>query len=328
MDVAALIARYEAISQQEEAELLGRLTQSGWDAGCWVRPSPELILAATQEEIAAFLELLRSRPGFARESVNDPYPNGRHCEPIEGENPCYVVLSQRCDIIGLLKAEPLVELAPAVICGNNERIKSAWKNSPREFPIDSRANPTFLVDLRYRFFIAKPDLEALPVKQALPVEEPEYQVRLRFALRAAQRYTRAAVPDKLVEKVVGPLRELVDGDDEANKLFTEWALFHGGQREHKPGLIVTYRLDIDEALGEDEQAQREDEIREAAEDKFQSVINALPAEARAELDFDDDHRTRAISERDLTVADWRLSWKLEWDDVSFSGDPDAATPAR
>ena len=54
----------------------------------------------------------------------------------------------------------------------------------------------------------------------------------------------------------------------------------------------------------------------------------LPDAARAQLDLDDDHRTRAIDERELTVADWRLSLKLEWDYESFTGQAGAALPAR
>jgi hypothetical protein len=45
-------------------------------------------------------------------------------------------------------------------------------------------------------------------------------------------------------------------------------------------------------------------------------VEALPDEAKAELALDDDHRTRVIDERELTVADWRLSWKL-WRDSAL-----------
>jgi hypothetical protein len=328
MDVAALVARYEAVTQKEEAELLKGLTESGWEAGCWVRPPSEQILTATHQEVGDFLEQLRSRKGFGREPIDDPFPNGLPHEPIEGEEPCYVVLTQRCDIVGLLKVEPLVELAPASICRSKERIANAWRNSPRDFPIDPRADESFLLDLRYRFFMSKLDLAELTPKQALPEEESEYKIRQRFVLRTGQRYTRAAVPDMLVEKVVGPLRDLVNGDKEANELFMEWSLFHGGHREQKPGVHAVYKLNIDETLDEVEQARMEEEIRERAEDKFQELIEALPEEAKAALDLDDDHRTQAVAETDLTVARWRLSWKLEWDDESFSGDTDAATPAR
>jgi hypothetical protein len=61
---------------------------------------------------------------------------------------------------------------------------------------------------------------------------------------------------------------------------------------------------------------------------FQRLTEALPEPAKAELDLDDDHRTHCIDEREHTIAARRLSWKLEWDAVSLSGDPEAAIPAR
>src|SRR5947207_1059615 len=137
MDVDELLARYAAVTQEEEAELLTRLIEDGWDAGCWIRPAPELILTATQEEVADFLERIRGRAGIKRAAVeDDPFPNGRPHEPIDGEEPCYVVLTMRCDIANPFKNEPLVELAPARICTDKGRIKTAWKNSPRDFPVD------------------------------------------------------------------------------------------------------------------------------------------------------------------------------------------------
>src|SRR4051812_15762128 len=116
MDVAALCARYDAITQAQEDDFVKRLIQEGWDAGCWLRPKAEQIITATQEELAQLLDRLSGRASFERESVDDLFPNGRDCEPIEGEEPCFIVLSQRCDIVALLKNEPLVELAPAYIC--------------------------------------------------------------------------------------------------------------------------------------------------------------------------------------------------------------------
>jgi hypothetical protein len=328
MDVAALVARYDEITKEEEDEFITRILQEGWDAGCWIRPKPEQIIVATQQEIHEFLRRLSTRAGFTRALVDDPFPNGRDCEPIEGEEPCYILLSQRCDIVALLKNEPLIELASAAICKDAGRIKMGWKNSPREFPIDPHAKATHLVDLRYRYFLSKLDLLDFQPKQALPRDTPEYQVRLRFGLRTAQRYTRAAVPDRLDRAVVVPLRKLVAADADATKLFSEWALFHGDRREEKPGLLAIYQSRIDETLSEDEQAAQADDMRQEAEDKFHTIVEALPEEAKAELALDDDHRTRVVDERELTVADWRLSWKLEWDAESFSGDTESAIPAR
>ena len=44
-----------------------------------------------------------------------------------------------------------------------------------------------------------------------------------------------------------------------------------------------------------------------ADEKFEEVINALPAEGKAELDLEDHRRTHTIGETELTVAQWRLS---------------------
>jgi hypothetical protein len=322
MDVAAQVARYKAFTQQKEKELLKLLLEDGWEGGCWIRPAPELILTATQGEIAEFLEVLRSRDSFYRKALPEPYPDGRHQTGIDGEDPCYIILSQRCDIVSPLKTEPLVELAPATFCADKKRIHDTWKNSPREFPIDRKEHPTFIVDYRYRFFISKLDLFDMPCQQALPLEE---NVRLRFVLRTSQRYMRSAVPDHLVESVVKPLKKLVCGDDEANKIFSEWALFHGGQREKKPGIVAIYYVDTDETRDVDEEAAQEDEIVERAENKFEEIIRALPQAVKDEID---DDRTEAISDTRQTLANWRLSWKMEWDNESFGNNPSTATPSR
>src|SRR5579875_331653 len=320
MDVDALVARYDKVSPEQEAELAKKLIEEGWEAGCWIRPEPEQIITATQQEIEDLLRRLSKRPGFQRALVNDPFPNGRDHEPIEGDDSCFVLLSQRCDIVGLLKNEPLVELAPARLCTDKGQIKVAWKNSPREFPVDPTPadDRTHMVDLRFRYFITKLDLVELQPRQALPRDTPEYQVRLRFGLRAAQRYTRAAVPDKL-DSVVKELNKHVTADAEMNELFMEWALLHGGKREEKPGILAIYQCNVDENLSDLERAAAEDKIRQTAEDTFQGIIESLSEEAKAQLDLDDDRRTRAVDWRELTVSDWQLSWKLEWDAESFSG---------
>src|SRR3954449_509109 len=149
MDLQALVERFDAVDGEREAEILNELIVNGWEAGCWLRPPEDRIILASQPEIDRVFAHLRGRKSFARTPVTDPYPNGRPREPIDGEEPCFVVVSQRCDIVGLLKNEPLVELAPASICTDAGRISQAWKNSPREFPVDPRANPTHLIDIRY-----------------------------------------------------------------------------------------------------------------------------------------------------------------------------------
>jgi hypothetical protein len=327
MDLDALAARYAEITPEQEAELLKRLNDEGWEPGCWIRPDAELIVRTTQPEVDSFLEEMRMRKNPQRGIFADHFPDGLPRAPIEGDAPCYIVLSQRCDIVNTFTKEPLIELAPANVCTDQQRIDNGWRNSPREFPVDPRENPTHLVDLRYRFFISKLDVLELPLRQALAPDDPEYRVRERFVLRVGQRYTRAAVPEELVVKVAGPLRDQTKNNSELNALFYEWAFYHGGKRSQPPGIIAVYRIDVDESLDQDERAEQEHVVRQRAEDMFQTVIDQLPADAKALLDLDDE-RTYAVSETEHPVAKWRQSWKLEWDDESFGGDPDAAVPAR
>ena len=328
MDVEALVRRYEALDQKREEQILLALLRRGWEAGCWIRPDPELLISATQADVQRLLDRLQGRSSFRRAETDDPFPSGRECDPIQGEESCFVLLSQRCDVVALLKNEPLIELAHATYCTDRSRLENAWKNSPREFPVDPQAGATHLVDLRYRYFVSKLDLLGLEPRQALPQDTADWPVRIRFGLRVAQRYTRSAVPDRLVNAVVTPLYKLIRGDEEITALFSEWTIFYGNEHDRKPGLRAVYPVHLDPTLSEDERDAQERQIETAAEDKFQEIIEALPAGATDELDLDDDRRTRAISERELTVADWRLSWKLEWDYESFSGQAGAALPAR
>ena len=328
MDLEVLATRYAEIDTKREAELLRHLNDEGWEAGCWIRPDLDLIVRATRPEMDAFMDELASRPRPKWEIYGNPNPDGLEQTPIDGTTDCFVVLAQRCDIVGPFKTEPLVELASARLCSDKGRIGNSWRNSTREFPIDPDECPTHMVELRHRYWIAKLDLVSLPVAQSLPPDVAPHRVRERFSLRVGQRYTRSAVPDELAVKVEEPLRDLIEGNSELNSLFYEWTLFHGGKRDNRPGIIAVYRVDVDESLNEDERARLDDEIRQRADDLFHHTIEQLPDEAKALLDLDDGHRTRAVPETEYTVAEWRRSWKLEWDADSFGADPEAATPGR
>lgn len=103
MDVDALVAKYEHVSREAEADLIAKLLQGGWEAGCWLRPDHAQLLTATQPEIEHLLELMRHRKPARRGGVDDPFELGRDCEPIDGEEPCFIVLTQRCDIVDDLR---------------------------------------------------------------------------------------------------------------------------------------------------------------------------------------------------------------------------------
>jgi hypothetical protein len=328
MDADALLARYEAISKTGEVELANTILQQGWEAGCWFRtPSKHLILDEP-DDIARILESVGKRASIDLQLGEDPHPDGLPQTPITGTEPCLVVVSQKCDLVTHLKAEPFVELAPARHTSSKDAIKGRWKNSSREFPVDPGADETFLVDLRYRYYLPRMELVDLPAQQALRPDDETYRTRFRFGLRVGQRYGRAAVPDALVQAVVVPLGKILKDDSEANKFFMEWMLHHGGRRSEKPGLIALYGVEIVESEDADEQRAREVAARNAAEDKYEEIVTQLPQTAQDALDLDNNERSGAFDEADLSVAKWAASWKLDFDAATFSGESPGATPTR
>jgi hypothetical protein len=327
MDVEALVARYENVSQAEEEALLKAILQRGWEAGCWLRPEPEKLFIDTPVNVARVLEGLANRANFKLALGEDPYPDGLPQSPITGTDPCMVVVSQRCDLIGPLKNEPFVELAPTGHTSSKDAIKGRWKNSYREFPVDPGAADTFLVDLRHRFWLPRIDLLEFEARQALRPNEDAYRTRWRFGLRVGQRYNRAALPDALVDGVLKPLDALIRQDAEVDSIFMEWMLHHGDRREEKPGLIAVFGFDDKETDTADAQDAREASVRIAAEDKFEEIVANLPETARDALDLDGE-RSGAFDEAELSVAIWRTSWKLDFDAYTFGGEGGGAPPTR
>jgi hypothetical protein len=331
MDVGALVARYEAVSRREEDEILRRIFGAGWEAGCWLRVEDDGLLIQSRAEIDRVLDALKDREAFQLTVGDDPHATGLEQSAIGGDGPCFLVVSQKCDIVGLLGREPFVELAPARFCADRGEIASRWKNSYREFPVDPEASETFMVDLRHRYWLPKIDLPNFEPRQALPTNTPPTFVRFRFGLRLAQRYTRAAIPDRLVELVVKPLGRVVNGDADADRLFSEWMLYHGERYpSRKPHLIALFPAADLDGLPEREAADRENEVRATAEDKFERVVEELlrrSSDARDALNLDDPP-SGAFSDAELPFATWRSSWKIDLDAHTFGGETMGALPSR
>lgn len=185
-----------------------------------------------------------------------------------------------------------------------------------------------MVDLRYRYFISKLDLAQQTPRQALPGDTAALQVRERFKLRVAQRYMRSAVPEQLVETVVRPLNKIVANDPRITEIFSEWMIYQSDRDGSLPGLRGMFETPDYGQFDAQTRDDMEASARQEAEDKFEQVMEALPDTARAALDVDDEVLTQAIDARDLTVAAWRRSWKIELDGESFNGREGAALPAR
>ena len=331
MDLEALAERYGGIDKDGEEKLLRAIFAAGWEAGCWLRVPDERLLLNTRDQVDQLLDLVKKRAGFPLDFGDDPNPGGLPFSPVEGEEPCFVVVGQRCDLIAQFRTEPLIELVPARHTRDKGDIKSRWDTSPREFPLDPEAVETFLVDIRPRYWLPKIDLVAFEAKQALRPDASPNHVRFRFGLRLAQRYTRTALPDRLAGEVFNPLKKIIKGDSDADRLFSEWMIYHGGRwPEDRPYLVGIYAVpDLDD-LPEDVRPLARSAIQSCAEDKFNAVIKELvllSPDAEALLNLDDDP-TGTIDDAELPHALWRAAWKLDLDAATFGGEASGALPAR
>jgi hypothetical protein len=329
MDLEALAKRYADTDAEAEEKLLREIFAQGWEAGCWLRIPDEQMLLNTRAEVDKLLDSTKARKKLLLDYGDDPHPGGLDFSPVQGEEACFVIVGQRCDVIAQFKTEPLVELAPARRTTDKNLIATSWKNSPREFPLDPGATDTFLVDVRTRYWLPKIDLLSYEPRQGLPPNAPPNRPRYRFGLRLAQRYNRTALPDRLVEAVLRPLDAVIKGDADADELFSEWMIYHGEQWNHPPHLIGLYVIpDLEGA--EAERAEQSEQQALRAEKKFDDLVKALVAASpeAEELMNLDDAPTGAVNDEALPYALWRASWKLDLDAHTFGGDSDGAVPDR
>lgn len=331
MDLDALARRYEEVDSSAEEKLLREIFAGGWEAGCWLRVPDDSLLLNSRDQVDKLLDSVKNRKRLFLNYGDDPHPSGLAHVPVEDIKPCFVVVGQRCDLIAQFRTEPLIELTPARHTSNKGDIRSRWKTSPREFPLDPDVDATFMVDVRSRFWLPKIDLLQFEPKQGLPANAPPNHARFRFSLRFAQRYNRTALPDSLVEAALRPLNEIMSGDTEADTMFSEWMIYHGERwPAERPALIGVYALPPFEELSAAERQERQEVYAMQAENKFEATVNELTArspDAKKLLNLEDDP-TGAIDDAVLPYALWRASWKLDLDAHTFSGAAGGALPDR
>lgn len=305
-DIAAARARIEALAPDDELKLLERLVEAGWSPGCWLRNVEDRILVASPLELQEFLEACAARRAVRPEQFDDPFPFGVPRTPILGEEPVFVVLTQRCDIVQDFKNEPLVELARAHLLSDKGRLDKLYWGSTRFFPIEPDVVSSHCVDLRIRYALSKLDLADLPAAQALP---DNHVLRTRFARRLGMRYSRAAVPEQAVTEIVRPMHDLLDARPRANHILADVYLDPGTTDDQRFGLLFV--------------TKREDDVPEA-DDLWHEVASELRDKSLL-LDLDDEERNGVIPYDDFTVSRWERVSRVGQDEVSYRSD-EAAEP--
>lgn len=305
-DIAAARARIDALSADDELKLLERLVEAGWSPGCWLRDIEDRVIVASPLEMSELLESCATRNRIRPEQYEDPHAFGLPQIPISGEDPVFVVVTQRCDIVSDLKSEPVVELVRAHRETNKGLIRQWYWGSTRYYPLEPETAPSYCVDLRVRYTMSKLDLDDLSAAQALP---DDHVSRTRFARRVGMRYSRAAVPEQAVAEIVRPLHELLSQRPRANEILADVYLDPGEADDRRFGLLFVTENDND--------------IQEA-DDLWQELAAELRDQS-ALLDLDDEERNGVIAYDDFTLPRWERVSRIGEDEPSFRAQ-DAAEP--
>ena len=199
-----LLAELLALDNQKEEKILNEILEKGFDQGCLVRPPSDALLSGPAE-CEALLEGLKGRVK-QEATADDPFLNEEipH-EAVTGDEPAWVVLTQRCDLVRSFREEPVVELARATLVPTDSGLRTmAKRNSPRYLFLCDVAEGSWVVDLRIRALLPKHRLlECTPAPLAIEGGTP----RQDFRLRLGQRYSRDAVPDDIVRDLQWPLAD-------------------------------------------------------------------------------------------------------------------------
>ena len=258
-----------SLTQEQETDLIRTILAGGWDQGCFLTADQagELIEPATER--TKWIERMAERERGQRPNLADPYPHGRdRADPPADQG--YVVLTQRCDLLGDLKREPLIELAPCRKVTGHE-LNEAARNSPRVIlayrpPAGKASTAGWVVDVRTHVWVPKTRLSGW----GEPAHIIERDQRPRFALRAGRRYSRKPVPEMYVDTVQRPLRKLVMGEflsDTAD--FTEWLIVE--RDEDLPVILAAI-------------TQGSDRVR--CEDVLHTILRKLESTAEEVIDID------------------------------------------
>lgn len=304
------LAAVAACGYDEEREFLVEVLSSGVDQGWFLRCEDDSLLCPTPAEMGRFLDTMDKRPPVTL-TAPDPWADGGpRAQPIDGDEPGWVVLTQRCDLVRALRVEPLVEVARAVRI-EGDAVAAAKAGSPRFVAFaPAEGGGVWAADLRQRASMPKPQLlQASPI----PAIDGE-RMRKQFRLRLGQRYARDAVPTDLVDTFQRPLRDAVKRSrPRIAQLgsFTLWLGLRSGD-----GRVIVYAV---AAAGREADAEEDwRELMAWLEEKRPEVHALIEPE-----------ESGAYTADDLPLGLWLDAFKLDFDEISYSsraGD-DHAPPA-
>jgi hypothetical protein len=307
-----LLAAVTAATPAEEQRTLGSILESGLDQGWFLRPSDDLLLNPTPAELVRFYNVVSARD-IVRPTCPDPWATSAPAaRPIPGPQPGWVILTQRCDLIGAYANEPLVEFARATQV-DGPAAATAKANSARSIAFaDAGGGALWAADLRQRVWLPKTLLLDQP--DLTPAIEGD-RAQKRFRLRLGQRYWRDPVPDDLVDALQRPLRDAVKNSAQRIATLRNFTMLLGLRNDDGRVLVLAVAEEGRETEAESDWGQLMELLRRRA-----------PG-AHALIDADS---SGVYTHEDISLGLWLDSFKFDFDELTYSrrADPEHATPER
>lgn len=292
-------------SSEEEREVLNAILSAGLDEGWIVRPRPDQLItdSALVERVVDGLD---GRPQ-AWPDIEDPWRDGLPPPPRDlGDEPAWVVLSQRCDLIRGYALEPFVELARVSRITDKAEARAATINSSRLIAIASDDRGLLAADMRSRAWIPKNEIVAVGCHATIA----ESSKHKRFRHRLGGRYARDAVPDDLRDGFAVPLSKAFS-KGARNRLLRHFTALLG-RREGDRVMVLAI---IDPNASE-----------EAALLDWEEALAELHriSPAARELVHPD---SQALPEWDLSLSEYLDTFKFDFDSLSYgSGAAEGHSP--
>ncbi len=291
----AYIERLQRLDYEGEGELLEAILRAGFDQGCVISPREDQVLPYSAPGARHVIEAVSGRR-LARASGDDPFPDGLPVGAMPTQEPRLVVLTQRCDLIAGLVAEPFVELAQVVaVDASSDEARSARLNSARLIAIAEDGEQLWAADLRVKAWLPK---DLLPCQDAINVV-PKGLPRDRFRLRLGQRFSRQALSAELVVRVQRPLIDRVIGRNATARsqgaIFTDWLL---APEDGKFTLLAV--------VSQDHSLREGDDAYEQLSQHFPEDLESLLTDSSG-----------AISMEQLDFLTWLTALKINLDELSW-----------
>lgn len=288
-------------TSEDETGILQSILTSGMDQGWFFRADIDVIPSFSAAELDEFFVELEERES-AELKEDDPWA-GKRPEPVEitGDDPGWIVITQRCDLVRPFAIEPLVEICKARLIVDSNAARAARLNSPRLIGFAPAAEKAFwAADLRVRATVSKSQL--MQELGAVPAIDSDRRAK-QFRLRVGQRYWRDPVPTDVVDEFQNPVRGLLTKSAANSSLVEGFDALYGLRGEHGRLIVIAII--------------RDGNTRENAEKSWEALVKLIGDKEPGALEMLDVEQSDVLTMYELAFGDWLEAFKFDFDEVTY-----------